>query len=86
MYIYRDTPQGKEIMSFPQTVEIVTVKAGDSTSRGLYLDDHLFQALVDAVHKDFKPSEGKFTEGKLEATEKHLEDMRRIVLKDIPKQ
>lgn len=38
----------------------------------------MYQLLVDALH-GAKPSEGKFTEGKLEATEKHLEDMRKLL-------
>ena len=80
MYIYRETQIGiKEFMIFPKMLEFQTIKAGDEVSNGLYLSDDLFQKLVDSVHKDFKPSEGKFTEGKLEATEKHLEDMRKLV-------
>ena len=45
----------------------------------LMLNQEEFQALVDAIHKNYKPSEGKFTEGKLVATEKHLEDMRKLL-------
>ncbi|MEK7113095.1 MAG: hypothetical protein AAB875_07335 [Patescibacteria group bacterium] len=45
----------------------------------LQLTQEEFQALVDAIHKDFKPSEGKYTEGKLEGTERHLQDLRQIL-------
>lgn len=43
------------------------------------IENDVFDAIVDAVHKDFKPSEGKFTEGKLEATESHLSDLRQLL-------
>lgn len=50
----------------------------------LRLDDDMFMALVDAIHNNgYKPREGKYTEGKLEATEKHLDDMRKIVFEDM---
>jgi hypothetical protein len=45
----------------------------------LILNNLEFQSLVDAIHKDFKPSEGKFIAGKLIATEKHLEDLRQML-------
>lgn len=52
---------------------------GVETKPTLFLSRDMFQAIVDAVHKDFKPSEGKFTEGKLEATERHLADLRQLL-------
>lgn len=83
MYIYRETQNGiREFFVFPEFTEVRTIKDGECVPNGLYLSEDLFQKLVDSVHKDFKPSEGKYTEGKLEATEKHLKDMRKLVFKD----
>lgn len=44
----------------------------------LNLPEEAFQALVDAL-KNRKPTEAKYTEGKLEATERHLDDMRTLL-------
>ena len=50
----------------------------------LRLGPEELQGLVDALsEKGIKPKQG-FIEGKLEATDKHLEDMRRLVFKDQP--
>lgn len=79
MVIYRKVGEQVEVMIFPQTLEIKTFRVGDNIPTGLYLTDDLFQSLVDSIHKDFKPSEGKFTEGKLMGTERHLEDLRKLL-------
>ena len=47
----------------------------------LRLEQYLLQELANELDKKgFKPKEG-FLDGKLQATEKHLEDMRTIVFK-----
>lgn len=44
------------------------------------IPDHLFALLVDEILTGkYKPSEGKFTEGELVATKKHLQDMQKLV-------
>jgi hypothetical protein len=41
------------------------------------------QALTDALNNEgYVPKEKSFLEGKIEATEKHLEDMRKLVFKN----
>lgn len=47
----------------------------------LRLPTEVFKDLVDEIHRNHKPSEGKFNEGKLEAMGRHLEDMRKLVFK-----
>lgn len=69
-----------DMQSFTTTQVSNTEAVKDNPT--MRLDDEMFMALVDAIHSKYKPSEGKFTEGKLEATEKHLEDMRKLVFKD----
>lgn len=53
-----------------------------SPEPSIHLPEELFQLLVDEILTGkYKPSEGKFTEGELVATKKHLEDMQKIVFK-----
>lgn len=58
---------------------IMVADEGVHVEPSLFLSEEIFRELVNAIHKDYKPSEGKFTEGKLEATEKHLEDLRALL-------
>ena len=80
MVIYRRAGTGRtEAITLPTDTTIKTYERGEAIPPGFYLNPELFQALVDVVHKDFKPSEGKYTEGKLEGTERHLKDLRKIL-------
>jgi len=72
----------KDDMSILESTLINNAQAVEDKP-SLRLDDEMFFALVDAIHRDYKPSQGKFTEGKLEATEKHLEDMRKLVFQEV---
>lgn len=58
---------------------IVDMPRGAAIEPTLSLEEDIFRELVDAIHADFKPSEGKFTEGKVEATERHLQDLRHLL-------
>lgn len=62
---------------------IITVKNGEPSDNieFAYLDDDQLRALMVALdnHGVKRPDAG-FTEGKLEATEKHLEDMRTFAM------
>lgn len=84
IWIYRPTFQGKVEILQPDMTTVITFDQGSiDVKPTLKLDHFIFQSLVDAIH-GFKPSEGKFTEGKLEATERHLADMRQLLkIKDI---
>lgn len=78
--IGRKTPNGYEILCNDfQTVDAVKDGLIDSKKHDIIVSHEIFEALVDAIHRDYKPSEGKFTEGKLEATASHLNDLRQLL-------
>ncbi len=80
MTIFRKVPNGYEVLNTDfQTVDTVTDGASALDKHIFNLDPEVFEALVNAIHKDYKPSEGKFTEGKLEATQSHLSDLRQLL-------
>lgn len=77
VYIYRYISNRK--MELLKSSGTIVKEAGEVVEPTLSLEHEAFQALVDAIHSDHKPSEGKFVEGKLEATENHLEDLRKLL-------
>lgn len=84
IYIFRRTFGGKiEVLQRDlETVKTLSEEEARTNDYTLALPDYIFQALVDEIHQH-KPSEGKYTEGKLEATEGHLKDLRQLLkLKD----
>jgi len=81
LWIFQKTFKGTATYNGQITTEHAHGEAVDE-KESIFLSDDMLKALIDAIHKNFKPSEGKFTEGKLEATEKHLEDMRKLVFND----
>lgn len=81
IWIYRRMPGGISVLGPDMQTETRYDEYSDVPVT-MKLDHFLFQAFGDALTGNFKPSEGKFNEGKLEATEKHLEDMRRLVFEE----
>lgn len=74
IYIFRDLPNGKT-----EVLGTGVIEAGEKPAPSLELTPEQLQAFSDALNKNgFKPQEG-FTEGKLEATERHLADMRKLL-------
>lgn len=78
IYFYRRTPDGLEILLSNGRTTIVNIGSRENPLPSLTLDSQAFQALIDVLHEQ-KASPGKFTEGKLEATERHLQDMRTLL-------
>lgn len=78
--IYRDLPNGSiEVMDGGDT--ITTYAPTVPVKPTLYLpDDSMLQLFVDAAAKRGMKHQGGYTDGELEATKKHLEDMRTLVL------
>lgn len=83
LYFYRQARGGVYFLKIKEGnlceevfLEEGQIRAGECS---LIIENEIFQALVDAIQGRFKSSEGRFVEGKLEATEKHLEDMRKLV-------
>lgn len=86
VYLFRDREyRSREYMA--SNFEIHTVKEGERLDREkirfAMLDDDQLQALLQAFDKfGVKRPDAGFVEGKLEATEAHLSDMRKLVLKE----
>lgn len=81
IYIFREAGEGMEIV---QGDTIQFVRKGEAAPRTptMVLQPEMLQALADGLAEvGYKPEQG-FTDGKLQATEKHLEDMRTLVFKD----
>lgn len=78
IYIFRRYNGKIQYVDFPENTPIKTVDEGDEVA-GLHIPPEMLQALVNAVHKDYKPSEQRFVDGKLTATERHLEDLQKLL-------
>ncbi len=82
IFIYRNIGGKTEIYHSDETVTIFDEGSAIDSKPTIYLDDDMLQQLADLLDKNgFKPQKG-FIEGKLESTENHLEDMRRLVFKN----
>jgi hypothetical protein len=78
---------GKRYMAKPVKFEWEEVRLGQLINEPTFvLEDEYYQDLIDAMHKIGKviPSESKL-EGKLEATNYHLEDLRQLLKLDLEK-
>lgn len=79
VFLYRRVPNGTEIYR-GDTTEIVDEGAA-IVKPSFILSPEMLQSFADALNEQgYKPQKG-FIEGKLQATEKHLEDMRTLVFK-----
>lgn len=68
--------------SVAQPVVMTTTKAGELNQPFMVLETEEAQLLMDELwHCGLRPSEGTGSAGSLAATERHLEDMRRLVFK-----
>lgn len=80
MYIYYKMMDNKIGVLHGDTIE--TFNSGDAIKPTLSLPPEALQELANALDAiGFKPKEG-FLEGKLQAIEKHLEDMRTLVFEE----
>ena len=78
LYIYRKSPiGGTEIL---QGKEVVVYKPGEIPEPSLILQPDILQGLLEAIMSmGIKPRDAGKTEGLLEATEYHLEDLRQLL-------
>lgn len=82
VYIYRHIGDQIEIMGGDSVTRTYGRNESILKTPTLLLSPEALQALSNALNEQgYKPQEG-FVEGKLEATEKHLEDMRTLVFKN----
>jgi hypothetical protein len=85
VYLFRDGPNGSTVILYPKEEGNVekTVEYGayDIEPSIVLSHDQLAALSVELSAQNIKTRETSFTEGKLEATERHLEDMRSLVFK-----
>lgn len=70
-------------LSIAQPIEMKVVERGEFHQPAMVLDIRSAQQLMDELwHCGLRPTEGTGSAGSLAATERHLEDMRRLVFED----
>jgi hypothetical protein len=83
VYIYRKLPSGQEFLTKDGNSQMVT--EGGPTNDNLYfavLDDDQLQEFANALaNKGVRTTNDSKNEGLLEATNNHLQDMRKLVFK-----
>ena len=83
VFIFRRSLGGAEFIQNDGTALFVADGSAEQPKPAIQLDPEALQALADELaHVGYKPQKG-FIEGKLNATEKHLEDMRKLVFTPI---
>lgn len=81
VWIWREGGGGDTYILNPDLRSETKVKYGErrkDDTPTLVLEQDVFAALIDAL-KGFKPSERNFVDGKLEGTERHLQDLRKLL-------
>lgn len=88
VFMYQKTPTGRYIVAQNERGELVQtlLNSGEALDREkfrpiLRIPKENFQDLVDALAQKTPPTKGKFVDGKLEGTEKHLGHLEKIVNK-----
>lgn len=79
MAIYRFDPMGKVFVleNFEHEIEVPE----DHVFKRTYIPAPVMEALTEAINPKSNQDKGKYIEGELEASKKHLEDMRKLVFK-----
>lgn len=79
VFIFRRSLGGAEFIQNDGTALFVPEGSAETPNPAIKLEPEALQALADELARTgYKPQKG-FIEGKLDATEKHLEDMRKLV-------
>lgn len=82
VYIYKNIGDGKKMVQYfnGDMIETKVIEEGQAgNGPSLFLMDNIAQALVDELsNKGIKPKQG-YLEGKLEATQDHLKDVRTLL-------
>lgn len=82
IYVYCDTPQGRQAMDANGVVSAVAT--GVRFNPALVIPSDAREDLLNALlESGVKPREQSRVEGVLEATKSHLEDMRRLVFEPV---
>lgn len=82
VWIYMRRPDGSDDILQSDGVTIKNIKHGAPMEPTMKLSPETLEAFFNALsRKGFTPPKASHTEGKLEATERHLKDMRKLVFK-----
>ena len=88
VFMYEKTYNGRYIVAQNEKGELIRtlLNSGEALDREkfrpiLRIPEENFQDFVDALAQKTPPTKGKFVDGKLEGTERHLVDMQKIVNK-----
>lgn len=79
MFIYFEGRGKNSVLKDLKTMEFEEVEYG-AVVDPIYLPPDVFAGIKEAIFRDFHSPNATFNEGKLDATERHLKDMR-ILLK-----
>lgn len=83
VYIFRRTLGGAEFIQSDETTVFIAEGSAEQPKPTFRLEPEALQELAEELARTgYKPEKG-FTQGKLDATEKHLEDMRTLVFKEL---
>lgn len=77
MAIYRYNPMG-ELFILENFEREIQVKQGEVFKR-TYIPAPVMEALIEAINPKDKQDKGKYIEGELEASRKHLADLRQML-------
>jgi len=76
--IYRARGDKTDVLQSNKTIK--TIEYGEEYEPTLLIEDDMLQALAEALHEKGINPKKEYVQGKLEATESHLQDMR-VLLK-----
>lgn len=80
LHMVQRMPDGATAVATNVTMQTVAPDAGDEARPFMQLRDGEAQQLMDELWRSgYRPSEGSGSAGSLAATERHLDDMRRLV-------
>lgn len=80
VWVYRKSSSGgTELLQADGTVETVDYGSGKEAKPTYFLDEEVFRAIVQEAMRTVPPPEKMYLEGKNEALEKHLQDLRHLL-------
>ncbi len=85
IYVHRRLPNGDVEVQYNDIGKTFPRGSAIPIEPSFKLSREMLEEFADELsNMKFKPKEASYTQGKLESTEKHLEDMRNIVFKSNP--
>ncbi len=79
MFVFFESSRGRvSMLKDMKTLEFETIEMG-AAQTPIYLPPDIFNAMKETILREFRGQNSTFVEGKLDATEKHLQDMRTLL-------